>query len=167
MTLQSNRAHEKVAPSTWAVTKEIIKKEGFGIRGLNKGLLATLIRNGIHNMCFLGLYHSLKLVPPEYEDPWKEFFRMSACGFLAGTLGSCANIPFDVTKSRIQGPQPQPGVIKYRTTFGSMSSVYKEEGWRALYKGLLAKLLRLGPGGSILVVVYDYTYNYLSTRFPD
>jgi len=39
-----------------------------------------------------------------------------------------ANIPFDVAKSRIQGPQPQPGVIKYRSTFATVAMVYKEEG---------------------------------------
>ena len=38
-------------------------------------------------------------------------------GFTAGTLASCCNIPFDVAKSRIQGPQPEPGKVKYRGTF--------------------------------------------------
>lgn len=40
-----------------------------------------------------------------------------------------ANIPFDVAKSRIQGPQPQQGVIKYRSTFASVAMVYREEGF--------------------------------------
>lgn len=47
---------------------------------------------------------------------------------MSGTLASCVNIPFDVAKSRIQGPQPQKDVIKYRTTLGSVAIVYKEEG---------------------------------------
>jgi len=51
-----------------------------------------------------------------------------AIGFCSGTLASMANIPFDVAKSRIQGPQPQPGVIKYRSTFASVAMVYREEG---------------------------------------
>ena len=49
-------------------------------------------------------------------------------GFTAGTLACCVNIPFDVAKSRIQGPQPDPGVIKYRGTMKVMKMVYKEEG---------------------------------------
>ena len=49
-------------------------------------------------------------------------------GFCSGTLASMANIPFDVAKSRIQGPQPKPGVIKYRSTFASVAMVYREEG---------------------------------------
>lgn len=37
----------------------------------------------------------------------------------------------------------------------------------ALYKGLLPKILRLGPGGAIMLVVYDYTYGYLSKKFNE
>lgn len=33
-------------------------------------------------------------------------------------------------------------------------TVAKEEGFAALYKGFLPKVLRLGPGGGILLVVY-------------
>lgn len=58
----------------------------------------------------------------------KEFFRKVGIGFVSGTLASCINIPFDVAKSRIQGPQPVPGQIKYKSTLGSVTLVYKEEG---------------------------------------
>jgi solute carrier family 25 2-oxodicarboxylate transporter 21 len=62
------------------------------------------------------------------QDHVQEFFRKVGIGFVSGTLASCVNIPFDVAKSRIQGPQPVAGVIKYRTTLGSMAIVYREEG---------------------------------------
>lgn len=39
--------------------------------------------------------------------------------------------------------------------------------FRALYKGLLPKVLRLGPGGAIMLVVYDYVYNFLENKFQD
>lgn len=35
----------------------------------------------------------------------------------------------------------------------------------ALYKGLLPKVLRLGPGGAIMLVVYEYAYNFLEEKF--
>ena len=34
------------------------------------------------------------------------------------------------------------------------SLIMKEEGFSALYKGFLPKVLRLGPGGGILLVVF-------------
>ncbi|KAJ9596392.1 hypothetical protein L9F63_012555 [Diploptera punctata] len=167
VSLQANRAHLKEIPSTWSVTKQIVATQGLGFRGLNKGVTATIARNGVFNMVYFGFYHSVKGLLPEYEDHMKEFFRKVGIGFVSGTLASCCNIPFDVAKSRIQGPQPIAGEIKYRTTLGSMAIVYREEGWRALYKGLVPKVLRLGPGGAIMLVVYDYVYQYLTLKFPD
>jgi len=57
-----------------------------------------------------------------------EFLRKFAIGLMSGVLGSVINIPFDVAKSRIQGPQPVPGEIKYRTCFATMAIIYREEG---------------------------------------
>lgn len=167
VTLQSNRAHMNEVPSTWTVTKQIVKEHGLGLRGLNKGVTATIARNGAFNGIYFGFYHSVKGVLPEMEDPFQEFLRKLSIGFVSGTLGSVFNIPFDVAKSRIQGPQPVPGVIKYRTTMRSIATVYTEEGFLALYKGLLPKVMRLGPGGAIMLIVYDYAYEFLKEAFPD
>lgn len=71
---------------------------------------------------------SLPLLPPSHQDPTLEFLRKFAIGLVSGTISSCVNIPFDVAKSRIQGPQPVAGQIKYRTCFQTMALVYREEG---------------------------------------
>lgn len=63
------------------------------------------------------------------QDATLEFLRKFTIGLLSGTISSCVNIPFDVAKSRIQGPQPQPGQIKYRTCLQTMALVYREEGY--------------------------------------
>jgi len=161
VTLQANRNKGGEVPSTWAVTRQIIAKDGIGSRGLNRGLSATIGRNGVFNMLYFGFYHSVKNIVPESQDPYKEFLRKVAIGFVSGTLGSVINIPFDVAKSRIQGPQPVPGVVKYRSTFPTIFTVYHEEGFRALYKGLTPKVMRLAPGGAIMMIVYEYVYEAL------
>lgn len=72
---------------------------------------------------------SLSLTPClPHQDPTLEFLRKFAIGLVSGTISSCVNIPFDVAKSRIQGPQPIAGQIKYRTCFQTMALVYREEG---------------------------------------
>ena len=38
--------------------------------------------------------------------------------------------------------------------------VAKEEGFAALYKGFIPKVLRLGPGGGILLVVFTTVVDY-------
>ncbi|XP_030382131.1 mitochondrial 2-oxodicarboxylate carrier [Scaptodrosophila lebanonensis] len=157
---------QKKMVGTYAVAREIVQRDGFGLSGLNKGLTATMGRNGVFNMVYFGFYHSVKNVVPPSEDHTLEFLRKVCIGFIAGTLACFVNIPFDVAKSRIQGPQPVQGVIKYRGTLSSMALVYNEEGFRALYKGLVPKIMRLGPGGAILLLVFEYAYEYLCTNFP-
>ena len=46
--------------NAYATAREILKEDGFGLRGLNKGLTATIARHGIWNMCYFGFYHNVK-----------------------------------------------------------------------------------------------------------
>lgn len=71
--LQSNRKHIKESPSTFAVTKEIVSKYGFGLNGLNKGLSATIMRNAVFNSFYFGFYHSVKRCIPVKKKSWLEF----------------------------------------------------------------------------------------------
>ncbi|XP_056402215.1 mitochondrial 2-oxodicarboxylate carrier isoform X3 [Hyla sarda] len=148
VSLQANRNVYAQQPSTFAQARHVIQTEGIGLRGLNKGLTATLGRHGVFNMVYFGFYFNVKNAFPVNKDARLEFLRKFTIGLASGTLASIINIPFDVAKSRIQGPQPEPGVIKYRSCWKTIITVYKEEGFLALYKGLLPKIMRLGPGNS-------------------
>ncbi|XP_027736510.1 mitochondrial 2-oxodicarboxylate carrier isoform X5 [Empidonax traillii] len=161
VTLQANQNAFKEQPSSFVQARQIIKTDGLGFQGLNKGLTATLGRHGVFNMVYFGFYFNMKNILPVNKDPNLEFLRKFGIGLVSGTIASIINIPFDVAKSRIQGPQPVPGEIKYRTCFKTMATVYKEEGFLALYKGLLPKIMRLGPGGAVMLLVYEYVYAWL------
>ena len=64
-------------------------------------------------------------------------------------------------KSRIQNTTRQAGVVpKYNWTYPALAIVYKEEGFGALYKGFTPKVLRLGPGGGVLLVVFDQVMQF-------
>ena len=79
------------------------------------------------------------------------------------------NTPFDVVKSRMQNQlavaaaEATGGVTrpKYTNVFQALGVVAREEGFRALYKGLGARLLRLGPGGGIMIVAFDQCMEWL------
>ena len=74
------------------------------------------------------------------------------------------NTPFDVVKSRIQNsPKIKGQVPKYNWAWGGLSVILKEEGFGALYKGFLPKVLRLGPGGGVLLVVYTGVMDWFRT----
>ncbi|KAK3091986.1 hypothetical protein FSP39_024259 [Pinctada imbricata] len=164
--MQADRHKFTDQKSTYATAREILRTHGFGKQGLGKGITSTLGRHGVFNMIYFGFYHNVKNYFPQSEDPTLEFLRRFLIGLIAGTTASCINIPFDVAKSRIQGPQPVPGEIKYRKCFQTIALVYREEGFFALYKGLLPKVLRLGPGGAIMMLVYEHTFEWLKENFP-
>ncbi|KAM9554617.1 mitochondrial 2-oxodicarboxylate carrier isoform 1-T1 [Guaruba guarouba] len=159
--LQTNRNAFTEQPSSFVQARQIIKASGLGFQGLNKGLTATLGRHGVFNMVYFGFYFNVKNILPVNKDSNLEFLRKFGIGLVSGTIASTINIPFDVAKSRIQGPQPVPGEIKYRTCFKTMATVYKEEGFLALYKGLVPKIMRLGPGGAVMLLIYEYVYAWL------
>ncbi|CAL8284582.1 unnamed protein product [Lota lota] len=165
VSLQANRDSFKEQPSSFGQARRIINAEGFGLKGLNKGLTSTLGRHGVFNMIYFGFYFNVKDAIPASQDPTLEFMRKFAIGLTSGTISSCVNIPFDVAKSRIQGPQPVPGEIKYRTCFQTMGLVYREEGYLALYKGLVPKIMRLGPGGAVMLLVYEYVSGWLQENW--
>lgn len=71
--LQSSRALMKNSPTTFTVTKQIIKENGLGLNGLYKGLSATVLRNGVFNCYYFGFYHTVKNLIPVNKDPWIEF----------------------------------------------------------------------------------------------
>lgn len=158
----------KEQESTFSKARAIVKKDGFGSRGLNRGLTATLGRHGVWNCVYFGLFHSAKAHLPKTESKTQQTVQTLSLGLVSGTLASIANIPYDVAKSRIQGPEIKlaDGRFKYRGAHQAMLLVAREEGVRALYKGLLPKLMRLGPSGAIMMYVYQTFSDYLARRFP-
>lgn len=82
-----------------------------------------------------------------------------------------------VVKSRIQGAEKLPGVVpKYNWTYPAYApflpksldmvvtllpprliTIFREEGPIALYKGFVPKVLRLAPGGGVLLLVVEFT----------
>ncbi|KAG8964463.1 hypothetical protein FRC03_001779 [Tulasnella sp. 419] len=95
---------------------------------------------------------------PKAETPGGVLFNNFVSGSVGGFIGTVLNTPFDVVKSRIQGATKIPGVVpKYNWTYPSLLLIAREEGPAALYKGFLPKVLRLAPGGGVLLLVVEAT----------
>jgi solute carrier family 25 2-oxodicarboxylate transporter 21 len=76
-------------------------------------------------------------------------------GFVGGVVGTTFNTPLDVVKSRIQSVAKTPGVRqKYAWAWPSLGVMAREEGY-------VAKILRFGPGGGVLLVVYSGVVDWL------
>jgi len=146
--------------NTMDAVKKIMSQEG--PLSFYKGFESTLWRNAVWNATYFGMIHFINTSSPA-EGDWKQgkrlMFRNFMIGAVSGALATTFNTPFDVVKSRFQNSaQAAPW------TWTALLKVLSEEGPRALWKGYAPKVLRLGPGGGILLVVHQTVANWLIER---
>lgn len=128
-----------------------------GPLALYNGLESTAWRHILWNSGYFGCIFQVKaLLPkPEAGNKRAQMTTDFISGAIGGTVGTVLNTPMDVVKSRIQNsPRIKGQTPKYNWAWPSLGVMMKEEGFGALYKGFLPKVLRLGPGGGVLIVVY-------------
>ena len=81
----------------------------------------------------------------------------------------------EVTKQRTNGVLLLVGAINDFTVSQTVSLINLSWNvlsffcfrFKALYKGIVPKILRLGPGGAIMLLVNEYVFEYLCQRFPN
>ncbi|EGO28722.1 hypothetical protein SERLADRAFT_380765 [Serpula lacrymans var. lacrymans S7.9] len=138
------------------VVKQVIRKDG--VLGLYAGMEATFWRHLWWNGGYFGCIHQVRTILPKAETPQAQLLNNFISGTIGGLVGTMINTPFDVVKSRIQGGSKVPGVVpKYNWTYPALVTIFREEGAAALYKGFVPKVLRLAPGGGVLLLVVEFT----------
>lgn len=93
-----------------------------------------------------------------------ELSRDFVVGFIGGIIGTTVATPFDMLKSRMQTLRAPGTPAPYGSVIPALCQVYREEGTRTLMRGWVMRVIRLGPGGGIMLVVFDRVYNYLGTK---
>ncbi|GFR45843.1 hypothetical protein Agub_g7209 [Astrephomene gubernaculifera] len=143
--------------------REVVAREG-GLRGLTRGLGATLTREVPGNALFFTAYEALRRNLPDSSGPphgsssgsggaarperhWLEEAAFAIfCGGAAGTLMWAVVLPIDVAKTRLQTAQPgsewDVGLRKH------WAMLWREGGMRSLYAGLTPTLVRAFPANA-------------------
>jgi len=144
------------------VLKQIIKRDG--LMGLYAGMESTFWRHLWWNAGFFGSIFQVRALLPKAETQQATLMNNFISGSIGGFVGTAINTPFDVVKSRIQGASKVPGVApKYNWTYPALVTIAREEGAVALYKGFIPKVLRLAPGGGVLLLVVEFTLSAFRT----
>lgn len=129
------------------VVAKIVRQEG--VLAMYNGLESTLWRHILWNAGYFGCIFQVRQLLPKATDKKGQMVNDIMAGTVGGTVGTIVNTPLDVVKSRIQNTTKVPGTVpKYNWAFPAVGTVMKEEGFSALYKGFLPKVLRLGPVSS-------------------
>lgn len=132
-----------------------------------QGFESTLWRSVVFNAGYFGCIFQIRSLLPRSETKVGQITNDLVAGSVRGTVGVFVNTSFDVVKSRIQSVQQNLGITrKDNWSFPALATLYQEEGTRALYKGLVPKMMRFCPGGGILLVVYTAMIDLMTPKGP-
>lgn len=124
-----------------------------GLRAFWKGLIAAQFISVVYTpIQFTSFYllteHSCKLFDLSPSHPGIHMM----CGSLAGTAGIVAAHPFDTVRTRLVG-QGEPKL--YTGQVDAIRSIFKYEGVRGFYRGLLPNIALVGPQAGVTFVSYE------------
>lgn len=129
------------------MTRHVLRTQG--VRGLFVGLGAQFARDVPFYASFFGTYETVvdcgKASP--YPIPLEMLYFMA--GGMAGVVGWAVVMPLDSVKSIIQTAERPQSL--FRTT----QMVCQTKGWRALFVGLNAALVRAFPANAALFLGYE------------
>lgn len=129
-----------------------------GVSGLYRGLMATWLRQapgfGVYFSCYDGIKHRLQ---KSLGESWA---APILAGGTAGSLSWAVVYPIDLIKSRIQVlPLDTPKLE--RSMWNIARGIYRQGGWRSLYRGLGITVLRAFPVNAIIFPTYELTLAFL------
>jgi solute carrier family 25 carnitine/acylcarnitine transporter 20/29 len=171
--------------SSFHLAKEILSSH-HGLRGLYRGLFATILRQTPSLAAYFPVYHILKELIGEFfssssisnnnnyitnnnnnkkDSLW---WSSALAGGLAGCLSWTIVYPIDVIKSRIQS-LPLDAPAKERSFLHIARSISRNEGFARLIfsRGLAVTLLRAFPVNGTIFFVYESVNQQLQQPLSD
>ena len=135
--------------------------KNLGLKGLYKGASACLLRDVPFSAIYFPTYSHLKR---DYfgESPTKKLgvFKLLTAGAIAGMPAAYFTTPCDVIKTRLQ-VEARKGETTYTGVRDAASKVWKEEGFKAFFKGGPARVLRSSPQFGFTLAGYELLQNLL------
>jgi len=151
---------DKGAVRKSAVT--IIRELGFG--GLYKGAAACLLRDIPFSGIYFPVYANLKIfLNDNGYSGWKQLFF---AGTLAGIPAAYLCTPADVIKTRLQ-VQARAGQQTYTGIPDAFQKILREEGFRAFWKGGLARVFRSSPQFGVTLLSYELLIRTLNPNISN
>ena len=138
----------------------IVREEGF--RGIYQGLGPTMARQGMNQAVRFAVFNNLKR--------WRtaghrdlELYESLALGSVAGAVSCYVTMPIDVVKTQMQGLSAG----SHKNAFGCFTSILKENGVFALWRGTVPRLSRVMCSGGIIFAAYEQVLKALAPVWPE
>jgi solute carrier family 25 (mitochondrial aspartate/glutamate transporter), member 12/13 len=133
-----------------------------GIMGLYKGATACLLRDVPFSAIYFPTYNHLKRdLFGESAQKKLGVLQLLTAGAIAGMPAAYLTTPCDVIKTRLQ-VEARKGEATYNGLVDCAKKVYRDEGFKAFFKGGPARILRSSPQFGFTLAAYEV----LSTLLP-
>lgn len=131
--------------------RQVVRNEG--VTALWKGNSATMGRQGSNqafNFMCMGWLNTNVWGKEDGDGKTLAVWKTLLNGLCAGSIGPCLNGPMDVIKTRLMAQETvQRKAPKYKGFLHAFAVIAREEGPKALWKGLVPRLTRIAPGQAI------------------
>lgn len=134
-----------------------------GFTGLYKGARACWLRDIPFSAIYFPVYAHLKKFFAS-EDGHVSLDKLLLAGTLAGAPAASLVTPADVVKTRLQ-VKVKEGEIPYKNMRDCFKRVYKEEGFKAFWKGAPARVFRSSPQFGVTLLTYELLQRYFNVDF--
>ncbi|KAL0951634.1 hypothetical protein HGRIS_008314 [Hohenbuehelia grisea] len=127
-----------------------------GVLGLYRGASACLLRDIPFSAIYFPAYWHLKkdVFQEGYNGKKLSFYETLASAGIAGMPAAYFTTPADVVKTRLQ-VEARKGQTNYKGLQDAFVKIYREEGFRALFKGGPARVIRSSPQFACTLLGYE------------
>ncbi|KAH7287143.1 hypothetical protein KP509_32G040000 [Ceratopteris richardii] len=136
-----------------------------GAMGLYKGMGATLLGVGPNIAINFCVYETLKSTWTEQRSEVPGVWSSLAFGSIAGIASSTATFPLDLVRRRIQmkGAGGRTSIYEMGI-LRTFVHIWKAEGWRGFYRGILPEYLKVVPSVGIVFMTYEFMKSRLTSH---
>nr|XP_033774249.1 mitochondrial glutamate carrier 1-like [Geotrypetes seraphini]XP_033774250.1 mitochondrial glutamate carrier 1-like [Geotrypetes seraphini]XP_033774251.1 mitochondrial glutamate carrier 1-like [Geotrypetes seraphini] len=138
--------------SATQIARELVCTEG--IRGLYKGLGATLLRDVPFSIIYFPLFANLNKLGQSCPEERAPFYHSFLAGCAAGSTAAVCVNPCDVIKTRLQSLNKGANEETYHGIKDCARKIWLKEGPSAFLKGAGCRALVIAPLFGIVQVVY-------------
>ncbi|CAK7210888.1 mitochondrial FAD carrier protein flx1 [Sporothrix bragantina] len=158
--LSSDRHAAGAYPSMWAGVKHILREEGVG--GFYRGLGVSLI--GVsHGAVQFAVYEPLKRFIIEKNDGKTSNETTLIVSSVAKFVAGAVTYPYQVVRSRLQNYNADARFG--RGIAGVSRQLWREDGGRGFYRGVVPSVVRVMPATWVTFLVYENVRYYLPRWF--
>lgn len=127
-----------------------------GVRSLWQGLGPTVLRDVPFSCIYWFNYELLKR---EFNQQQPTFWFSFVAGAVSGSIAALLTLPFDVIKTHRQiefGESKSYSRPQATATYTLMKTLYQTNGYKALFAGIVPRVIKVAPACAIMISSYEY-----------